>query len=110
MRIAGPAGRELVEIFAQSADRFGPAAADRYRELVKAALRDLRDDPERPGARPVTGERWLYHLRSSRTRLFSPGVRAPRHLLLYRHDEARVTLLRVLHDAMDLPARLTDDA
>ena len=66
--------------------------------------------PERAGSRQIEGGRWLYHLRSSRGRLFGSGVRAPRHFLLYRHDDVRVELLRVLHDAMDLPARLTDDA
>jgi toxin ParE1/3/4 len=100
----------LTEILARSVDQFGPTAADRYRDLVQAALRDLRDNPERAGSRQIEGGRWLYHLRSSRGRLFGSGVRAPRHFLLYRHDDVRVELLRVLHDAMDLPARLTDDA
>ena len=31
----------------------------------------------------------------------------PRHLLVFCFDDASVTIVRVLHDNMDLPARFT---
>lgn len=107
--VAPRAAAELTAILAYSEASFGPAAADRYRDLINAAVEDIRDDPERLGARRF-GERWLYHLRHGRSRLFGPAIGNPRHILMYRFTDQRVTLLRVLHDAMDLPARLTDDA
>jgi plasmid stabilization system protein ParE len=30
-------------------------------------------------------------------------VRRPRHFIVYRHDEHQLEVVRLLHDAMDLP-------
>jgi len=109
VEIAPLALSDLGEILAWSESRFGPATADRYRALIEAALDDIREDPERRGVRPV-GARRLYHLRSSRSRLFGETVAEPRHFLVFRATPEVVTLLRVLHDAMDLPARATDQS
>jgi toxin ParE1/3/4 len=81
----------------------------RYEALLETALRDIAADPGRTGSREETqlgpGLR-IYHLRLSRDRakVKFGGVRSPRHILLYRAQpkENVVTVLRVLHDAMDL--------
>lgn len=109
LKIAPRAAAELTALLAYSGDRFGPAATDRYRDLISAAVDDIRDDPERFGSRTF-GVRSLYPIRHSRVRLFGPKAGTPRHILMYRFTATTLTLLRVLHDAMDLPARLTDDA
>lgn len=50
----------------------------------------------------------LYHLRHSRTR-GTPDVRRPRHFLIYRQENDVTIVLRLLHDAMDLPSHLAED-
>lgn len=85
-------------------------AADRYRRLVAAALHDLRVDADRAGVQTLSASgAKLYHLRHSRHRL-GPGrtVTRPRHLLAFRIVDGGVVILRVLHDAMDLPEHLED--
>ncbi|MGH6957975.1 MAG: type II toxin-antitoxin system RelE/ParE family toxin [Caulobacteraceae bacterium] len=110
LRLSVAAERNLALIFAASEDRFGRAAADRYRRLVSIALRDLRADCARAGVQ--SGGRsgvQLYHLRHSRRR--SPRaqvVARPRRLLAFRIVEGEIVVLRVLHDAMDLPSWLAD--
>lgn len=49
----------------------------------------------------VDGAR-VYHLAFSRSRMSRPGVKEPRHLLLYRHSGDVVEVARILHDAEDL--------
>jgi toxin ParE1/3/4 len=97
-----------------SEEKFGSRAAQRYRALLKQALRDIAADPERPGSmeRPelITGAR-TYHLRFSRDRARVSGpVRNPRHFLLYRrNDEGVIEVARGLHDARDLARHLPED-
>lgn len=113
-RLAPSARRDLVDILAWSEERHGAAARARYERLIVTALRELAHDPYRPGARELTSERLgllVYHLRHSRGRARSlgGGVRDPRHLILYRASAELVTILRVLHDAMDLVQHLPDE-
>ena len=37
-------------------------------------------------------------------------VRSPPHVVVYRFDEERVQIVRVLHEAMDLPNRPATEA
>jgi toxin ParE1/3/4 len=109
LRLSVAAERDLTIIFAASEQRFGEVVADRYRRLVSTALRDLTEDSLRVGVRPFDGGVGLYHLRHSRRR--SPHGRKvgrPRHLVVFRIVEGEIVVLRVLHDAMDLPAWLAD--
>ncbi len=109
--LAPVARRDIREALRWSEERFGSRAAQRYRALLKQALRDIAADPERPGSteRPElsTGAR-TYHVRFSRDRARASGaVKNPRHLLLYRRsDEGVIEVARVLHDARDLERHL----
>lgn len=109
LRLSIAAERDLRIIFADSEERFGVQAAARYRRLVSAALRDLRENDERAGVKTLeTGAR-IYHLRFSRRRLRrGASIALPRHLLAFRIVDDRIIVLRVLHDAMDLPEHLKD--
>lgn len=82
---------------------FGASAQRRYERLLSSALVDLLDDPQRINSalRPELGEGVRsYHLRHARKH---SGVARPRHLILYRMDDAgTVEVGRVLHDAMEL--------
>ncbi len=98
---------DLTDIFHRSAEVFGARARSRYEALVAAALADLLIDPLRPGSvdRPELAPNLrTYHLRNARARSRTKGsaVGKPRHLIAYEFDEARLLILRVLHDAMDL--------
>lgn len=87
-------------------------AALRYDALIKQALRDIEEDPERPGSteKPelmIEGGR-TYHLSFSRGRLPHPGVKEPRHFLLYRRRGKVIEVVRILHDARDLKRNLPE--
>lgn len=46
---------------------------------------------------------FLFHLRHARTRGASP--KHPRHFIVFAYDDATLTILRVLHDSMDIEER-----
>lgn len=78
----------MVAILARSQREFGNAARDRYAALLIQAMRDVADDPTRPGATldlAIDPTCCFYHIRHSRTRVpIPPGrVGEPRHLLVY---------------------------
>lgn len=106
---------DIIEILAQTHERFGEQARLRYEYLLVTALRDLAAEPDRLGSvsRPELGDNVRsYHLRHSRDRARHESgiVRRPRHLLLFRF--ARPDLIgigRVLHDAMEIERHLPSD-
>jgi toxin ParE1/3/4 len=112
LRLAAPASADIADLLDWSFANFGPAGRRRYESLIVAALQDVARDGHPPGAqsRPELGRGILvYHLRHSRRR--SQGidgiVRSPRHFIVYRlRTPDLVTVLRVLHDAMDLARHL----
>lgn len=108
--MAPEADFEAEEILHRSTVEFGEAAAERYRRLVQAAYRDLVENPNRPGVGTQPGipdDLRLYLLRHSRNRL-PPEYRVgrPRHVIAFRFNDARVEIVHLLHEAMDLPGRL----
>ena len=109
LRIAIAAERDLDDILGDSDMLFGAVVADRYRRLIAAALFDIRDDVDRQGVRVLESGVRTYHVRHSRLHLpRGQTVARPRHLLVFRLVGDGIVLLRVLHDAMDLPARLSE--
>jgi toxin ParE1/3/4 len=109
LRLSIAAERDLQTIFGASEERFGSSVTDRYRRLVSAALRDLRADAQRSGVRVFDGGARIYHLRHSRRGLpRGSAVARPRRLLAFRIVDGGIVILRVLHDAMDLPTHLAD--
>jgi len=107
VRVTGAARRDMIDIMHWSLKEFGEDAALRYDALMTQALRDVADDPERPGSqqRPELAEGVLiYHLRFSRDRARSALgiVKQPRHFVVYRRRDRTIDVLRVLHDARDL--------
>ena len=112
LEIAPRARRDLDSIFTDSHNRFGALAAVRYRRLVAEALRDLRLSPNRLGVaiNPdlPTGLR-LYHLRYSRSAA-SGRIGRPRHLIAFKVTAGGLVVVRVLHDAMDIPRHLSAES
>ena len=111
-RLTGPAERDIAELLDWSGDNFGPAARRRYEALVAAALGDIAQDWQRIGSvqrEDLGAGRRVYHLRHSRhrDRATTGIVQAPRHIVVYRLTSSDiVTILRVLHDSMDLARHL----
>jgi toxin ParE1/3/4 len=112
LQLALRAQRDLQQILRDSEARFGTIVAGRYRRLIAAGLRDLREDPRRPGVqdrRDLPGEVRVYHLRHSRRHGPSTDrVARPRHFLIFRETADGLVVIRVLHDAMNLPSHLAE--
>ena len=111
VRLSAAAERDLTAILQASETRFGGVAADRYRGLIAAALRDIRADPARAGVReraPELNGLSAYHLRHSRNRVGGRRVMRPRHVIVFSCEPDLLLVHRVLHDAMDLPSHLHD--
>ena len=114
VRLTRAAQRDVKAALDLSRREFGLAAFSRYRALIKQALRDIGQDPERPGSmeRPEFGFQSLrtYHIANSRSRIAGPTVKTPRHFLAYRMvNNRQVEVIRILHDARDLDAALSED-
>ena len=108
--------RDIQETALWSENQFGAAAADRYGLVIRQALRDILEDPTRPGAkaRPdLAPHAYVYHLMFSRDHVAGERVKAPRHFVLYRYVDEKVEFARLLHDSRDLarhvPATLKDE-
>lgn len=100
-----PARSDLRDIRRYTVNRHGIGGADAYDALLKQTLRDIRDDPFRPGSRERSelGEGIRsFHSSLSRGRAGSP-IKSPRHFVLYFvPDEDAVAVSRILHDSRDL--------
>jgi toxin ParE1/3/4 len=96
-------------ILGASAERFGLDAGRRYRLLLERAIEDVATDPGRPGVSRPSDDLRLYHIRHSRSQTGrGRRVQRARHVIVFRIRPDRIEVLRVLHDAMDLPARLSE--
>ena len=102
---------DLRVIVSSSGDQFGQAVQRRSRLLLEQAIEDVAANPRRAGVQ-VAGEHedvWLYHTRHARSRTPpKQRIARPRHLIVFKVRSEEVTIVRVLHDAMDLPEHLRD--
>lgn len=110
LEVSPDAEHEVDDLLAWSELKFGVRAADRYRRLIDVAFVDLLSNPDRPGVVTHPGipaDLRLYPIRHSRNRV-APEDRVghPRHVIAFRFDDAKVEIVRLLHDGMDLPGRL----
>ncbi|RAR63922.1 toxin ParE1/3/4 [Paraburkholderia unamae] len=104
VRLTDSAENDFLDIVSWSAGQFGPGQARAYATTISHALQDLMAGPDIPGARArddiLPG---IVTLHVARNR------RKGRHFILFRVN-ADITqcidVLRILHDAMDLPQHL----
>lgn len=101
---------DLDDILEWSVFRFGESVRDGYQALIGATLASIARDPELAGSHDRhdlgRGIRTV-HLRTCRHEV-TPAVRriaSPRHFVVYRHVGEVVQVVRLLHEAMDLPAQ-----
>jgi toxin ParE1/3/4 len=109
--LAPRAAQDITEILRHSEQEFGQRARKRYGLLLRTAMEDLAEEPERPGARErpeLFAQARTYHVRLSRDHVPSPSrVKKPRHFLLFRvQPPGTVEIARVLHDSMELSRHL----
>lgn len=97
--LSAPARFDLDGILDETLELFGTAQARRYHQLITDAVRELQQGPDHVLARRQADpgdQLWTLVVRRR--------GRPARHLLLYRVTGAKaIEVLRILHDAMDLP-------
>jgi len=100
---------DIKAIRACSRRSFGAGAQHQYGALMKRAFNLLCADPQRSGVQQHEDMPGLhfFHLRHARTR--GAGPKRPRHILVFTFDDTTLTILRVLHDSMDIPERAIED-
>lgn len=105
-RLSRLAKSVTVAILARSEHEFGSAARNRYAALLLQAMRDVADDPTRPGTtldRAIDPTCRFYHIRHSRTRVPNPpgSVNGPRHVLVYEvATDGTVDIIAIVPDAV----------
>jgi toxin ParE1/3/4 len=111
-RLARPAERDLANILATSAARWGEEGRQRYAACLVTAMREVAERPAGPLTkdRPELGERLRsFHIAHARRAAGTPKVKTPVHVLYYRvADDGVIEIVRVLHDRMD-PRRHLDN-
>lgn len=89
---------DIREILRSTRAQFGPLQVPKYRALLSEARKRLRENPGLGHHREGLPPDWrLFHI--------SQRGRPARHFILYvvNGAENRIDVLRVLHDAMDIP-------
>ncbi|HYD88646.1 MAG TPA: type II toxin-antitoxin system RelE/ParE family toxin [Vitreimonas sp.] len=110
VEVAAQARADIRNALAESREHFGAAARHRYDAIIRRAQKLLQQDPKRAGVQQredLPPNYFLFHLRHARTRAAAP--KHPRHFILFRFDDRRLYILRVLHDAMDIEQNVSAD-
>jgi toxin ParE1/3/4 len=110
-RLSASAQRDIASTLDWSHANFGEDVRWRYQLLIESGLRFITAPQDPIGARHLDDRPgvMLFHLRHCPSERRRPAVRNPRHLLIYRRPETDLILvLRFLHDAMDIKARMDD--
>ncbi|NWB45827.1 type II toxin-antitoxin system RelE/ParE family toxin [Pseudomonas gingeri] len=96
-----------------SGNEHGPHARVRYQALIRTAIEDLAETPNRVGSSPQDelseGLRsfHLTYVRKQATTV-TGTVQRPRHVVFYRlADDQIIEIVRILHDAMEVRQHLT---
>lgn len=114
LRVLAEARVDAVAILAWTEDQFGLETARRYRQLLAQAYADLCQHPDRPGVtQPPRLEPGisLYAIRHSLPGLARDDrLRTARHVVAFTFNDDELRVARLLHDSMDIPARLRGDA
>lgn len=101
--------KDLSSIQVWTESHFGQAISLRYDALIENALAQLLESPDRLGVLQHPGlnsEIHLFHLRFSRNSEKKRWIQSPRHFIVFRVDHDVLTVLRVLHDSMDIQSQL----
>jgi len=101
--IAGPAEQDLSAIATWTAEKFGFRQAEIYASAILEAVEELAaSSPSRSKVREEIGA-------DIRTLHVAKQGRRGRHFILCRETPEVVTVLRILHDSMELSQHLPKD-
>jgi toxin ParE1/3/4 len=99
-----PAARADINGLLKTSGRmFGPRARRSYKALIDRAINTLCETPRAAAVQQhedLPGI-FFFHLRHARTRGASP--KQARHFIVFTFDDTTLTILRVLHDSMEIP-------
>jgi toxin ParE1/3/4 len=98
LALTDAAKADIRQILRRTREQFGPLQVPKYRSLISEARKRIKENPNLGHHREGLPPDWrLFHI--------SGRGRPARHFLLYilREAEELVIVLRVLHDAMDIP-------
>ncbi|MGQ0532144.1 MAG: type II toxin-antitoxin system RelE/ParE family toxin [Caulobacteraceae bacterium] len=100
---------DIKSIRAHSRRAFGVGAQHKYGALMKRAFEMLCADPQRTGVQQREDLPGLnfFHLRHAHMRATPP--KQPRHIIVFTCDDTTLTIVRVLHDSMDISERVRDE-
>lgn len=104
VRLSDDAQQDFDDIIVWTIKRFSALQATLYADVLTAAIGELDEGPQLPGARGLCVDGRDYFI------LHVPRHgRKGRHFLVFRVKDARQRILevaRILHDAMDAPRHL----
>ena len=108
VRLTRSAETDFDNILHWTSERFGEAQARIYADTLNEAIEALMEGPDVAGARrrdEISEGLMTLHV--------ARGGRRGRHFVLYRvggeGEPLQIDVLRLLHDAMDLPSHLEGD-
>jgi plasmid stabilization system protein ParE len=110
-RLKPEARADIRDLLKRSRRIFGPRAKHEYKLLIDRAVDLLCTDPHRASVQHRVDLRatpYTFHVRHARTRGAAP--KQARHIIIFTYDDATLTILRVLHDSMDISERVGDEA
>jgi toxin ParE1/3/4 len=101
VRLGAAAELDFANILGWTAETFGPAQANIYRDTLLQAIAELAEGPDVVGSK-VRDEimKGLHTLHVAR------HGRRGRHFLMYRVSKRTIEIIRILHDAMELRRHL----
>lgn len=110
LRRSSAAIADIEDCLELSLQDFGEKAAERYAELLIIALESIQDNVNLmcSFAYEELTHIKMVHLRHFRSRAKIDGemVKKPRHFVVYCEVDEEITILRILHDSMEIEQHL----
>ncbi|WP_248801197.1 type II toxin-antitoxin system RelE/ParE family toxin [Pseudomonas sp. MWU13-2105] len=112
-RLSHTALSDIEDVLRYSHVQFGSHARVRYQALIRSAIEDLAETPNRVGSSPrdeLSEGLRSFHLTHVRKQAATATgtVQRPRHVVFYRlADDQVIEIVRILHDAMEVRQHLT---
>ena len=101
LQLSRMASLDIQNLLRRSEVNFGEVIRSRYKRLLDQAFTDLLENPLRFGVQAINDVRtgyFSYHLKWSSRRGQRPGIRRPRHLLVFSVSSEMITVAAVVHE------------
>ncbi len=103
VKFAETAIRDIRQTLRDGEEKHGIKAKKRYSLLIATAITHLRKDAESIGVKLWDENRFMYHLRFSRSEAIIEGVKVndPSHYIFFKVSGEEIEILRLLHEKSD---------